>query len=161
MNELINEFKKINEVKQELNKKLDTVLQPLVSERNKLEEKIKEKALELKPLQDQLAHIDSEIEYNLKGCDVDEYICEGKKFLLNIELAPKVTDYKKLFEWIYSNSDSLEIKNKKGGVEQFLKEDILLANIVSKRKITDLVDSGIVPEGIEINTFKKFKTMRG
>ena len=143
--------------KEQADKEMDEYLSPLVKKRMELESLLKEKSQELKPLEDELSQIDAEIETVLRESEAEEYRAEGKKFFISEELAPKAVDIKGVFDWIFNGNDSIEITNKKGLQETYHKSNILLANMISKREITKLVDSGVVPDGVQINTFKKFK----
>lgn len=136
---------------------MDEYLRPLVKKRMELEVELKEKSQTLKPLEDELSQIDAEIETVLRESDVDEYRAEGKKFFISEELAPKAVDIKGIFDWVFGGNDSIEIVNKKGVKETYHKSNIFLANMVSKREITKLIDAGVIPNGVQINTFKKFK----
>ncbi len=126
----------------ELEEKIEkNMIEPLLKERDRmLKDKI-EAEEKLKESKESISKLEAKIESIFYEGDIKEFEGCGLKIFFSNEMYTRVIDPSSLFKWMEENDHY----------------DILCANIIRRTNVNNLIDSGIVPDGISVDTYRKFK----
>ncbi len=111
---------------------------------NDEKEKFEKECLILLMKKEEIAQLDAHLQGMLNSTGIEEYTFKGTKVFFSSEISAKVVDYDEIWGWMKEND----------------KFDLLRADIIKKTEVTKLIDSGIIPKGIKISTYKKFKAKK-
>lgn len=123
-------------------KELSEALFPLIEDRRSLLSKKSELDNQLNSIKDEISMIEAEMQLHLRKNKVQEFKGLGIHAETRIELAPKIVDFKKAFDWVDKNN----------------KWDIIRADFLKKRDVINILDKeGKSIDGVELNSYTKFK----
>lgn len=138
----LSEFKKLQEISKKTQAELErNYLIPLTNQRKIIVKDEKEYEKLLKECKEKKSMIDCEIAHLIKQLGLNEYEINGIKAFVCQEMAAKVIDVKKMWDWIKKEN----------------RFDLLRSDFVKRTEINKLIDKGITPDGIAINTWESFK----
>lgn len=140
-NEKINKINELKKLQEGFEKE---TLEPLMKRREELVVEIGGKEEEIGPLKDEIAQLDAHLRVMISSVGMEEYSYKGTKIFFSSEIVARVIDFDEIWDWMKDNN----------------RFDLLRADIIKKTEITKLIDNGIIPKGIKVNTFMKFKSKK-
>ena len=118
-----------------------------------INERVVELGDQMASYKEELSQVDAQIEKFLKSMELDKVDNDAITALLNDKVTAGAIDWDKLRAWIATH-DEIVIKDRKGKDKTVCGADIVKKDINSVT-FTALVDGGVIPDGVEVLTFKR------